>query len=436
MAIPVSKIDRMKKLALLGCFLHCLLLTGFFTFGQELKIGNQVWAENNLNTSVFINGDTIFRATNSQEWITASENGIPAWCYTNNNSFSQQEKLYNLHAIKDERGLAPNGWKIPTAEEYIELINFYGGLEGKITENDRKFYAKKFKKLRRKFKCASNDSLFLSKHDDYFNPENLTFIVPKKSKMILMSQDHLSDKTISEIEKTKKKRVLPFILEENKISLIKVVDFKNTDYASVRHILFQFKEEDSVTLMAKADSVLNVIKQKDNFDEMVEIFSDDPGSVNRGGVYNDFTQGMMVPSFNDFCFNNSKGSIGIITSDFGIHIIEVLDRYSEIRPEIFRVTQHIRPGNAAAIRMKSKKHWNQFPPHGETKDSFLAMPSGYQTTNGHYFGANEQAVFWTSSGWNENEQVFISIVDEFDSVILKSTPHSFGFSVRCIKIIE
>ena len=36
--------------------------------------------------------------------------------------------LYNWHAVNDERGLAPNGWHVPTLAEFQALIAFLGGV--------------------------------------------------------------------------------------------------------------------------------------------------------------------------------------------------------------------------------------------------------------------------------------------------------------------
>ena len=46
----------------------------------------------------------------------------------------------------------------------------------------------------------------------------------------------------------------------------------------------------------------------------------------KGGDLGWFKQGTMVPSFNDACFNGSKGDLTIVKSDFGVHLIEVMDK--------------------------------------------------------------------------------------------------------------
>ncbi len=92
----------------------------------NVKIGNQVWMQKNLDTDRFRNGDLIAEAKTAEEWKKASELGQPAWC---NNQYNKPEvgKLYNWYAVNDPRGLAPKGWRIPTGPEVVTLANFLGG---------------------------------------------------------------------------------------------------------------------------------------------------------------------------------------------------------------------------------------------------------------------------------------------------------------------
>jgi uncharacterized protein (TIGR02145 family) len=109
----------------------CILLANFQVLkGQgETKIGNQVWATMNLDVKTFRNGDTIHEAKTYAEWKKYNKEGIPAWCYYNNESANGKiyGKMYNWYAIIDKRGLAPEGWHIPSSDEWDEMIDFLGG---------------------------------------------------------------------------------------------------------------------------------------------------------------------------------------------------------------------------------------------------------------------------------------------------------------------
>jgi DNA polymerase-3 subunit epsilon len=94
---------------------------------EFVKIGNQKWMTENLNVDRFRNGDKIREARTNEEWELAGIRKLPVWCYANNDS--KCDKLYNWYAVKDQRGLAPLGVKIPHNSDYLILIDFLGGEE-------------------------------------------------------------------------------------------------------------------------------------------------------------------------------------------------------------------------------------------------------------------------------------------------------------------
>lgn len=96
---------------------------------NTVKISNQKWMTKNLNVSIFRNGDPIPEAKTGREWRIAASSLEPAWCYMDNNPTSGEKygKLYNWYAVTDMRGLAPEGWHIPSDEEWTQLIDYLGG---------------------------------------------------------------------------------------------------------------------------------------------------------------------------------------------------------------------------------------------------------------------------------------------------------------------
>jgi uncharacterized protein (TIGR02145 family) len=92
-----------------------------------VKIGSQMWTQKNLNVSRYRNGDTIPQVTDPTEWTNLKTG---AWCWYNNDSASYAAtygKIYNFYAVKDPRGLAPNGWRVPSENDWQILSNFLGG---------------------------------------------------------------------------------------------------------------------------------------------------------------------------------------------------------------------------------------------------------------------------------------------------------------------
>ena len=126
--------------------------------------------------------------------------------------------------------------------------------------------------------------------------------------------------------------------------IAKVLDF-NTAVCKVRHILIAAQKGDDAKIAkakVKADSILKMVN-KDNFTEFVTKFSEDPGSVEKGGVYEDFMDYEMVKPFADFSVQKPVGTIGVVQTDFGFHIIEVLDRKAVKYPILAVVQKTLAP---------------------------------------------------------------------------------------------
>jgi uncharacterized protein (TIGR02145 family) len=94
----------------------------------SVTIGTQEWTTHNLDTTQFRNSDLIPEAASYEEWEAAAENQSPAWCYYQNDPHNGASfgKLYNLYAVNDPRGMAPEGWHIPYLEDWETMINFLG----------------------------------------------------------------------------------------------------------------------------------------------------------------------------------------------------------------------------------------------------------------------------------------------------------------------
>ncbi|MBU1099422.1 MAG: fibrobacter succinogenes major paralogous domain-containing protein [Bacteroidetes bacterium] len=93
---------------------------------KTIKIGNQVWMAENLKVTCYKNGDQIPRVQSEEPW---SELTTGAYCLNEetDNYWSTYGVLYNYFVINDMRGVAPEGWHIPTRDEWLELENYLGG---------------------------------------------------------------------------------------------------------------------------------------------------------------------------------------------------------------------------------------------------------------------------------------------------------------------
>lgn len=80
----------------------------------------------NLRVTKYRDGSLIPNTPSSSSW-TALTTGT--WCYYNDISQNNANygKLYNWYTVNDSRGLAPNGWHVPTYAEWCALEDYLGG---------------------------------------------------------------------------------------------------------------------------------------------------------------------------------------------------------------------------------------------------------------------------------------------------------------------
>lgn len=78
---------------------------------------------------------------------------------------------------------------------------------------------------------------------------------------------------------------------------------------------------------ALADSLQKIIEAKPStMDTLAKQFSADPGSAAKGGDLDYSVKNRFVKPFNDFVFENKKGDVGVVESQFGYHVIKIDDQ--------------------------------------------------------------------------------------------------------------
>ncbi|MFH0974584.1 MAG: fibrobacter succinogenes major paralogous domain-containing protein [Spirochaetota bacterium] len=98
-------------------------------------IGNQLWMAENLRTISFRDGYWMLTGPfDSVEWASAGA----ATCVYPYDAIGLDSaaavieaygRLYNWYSVNDSRGLCPEGWRVPTEEDWLELIDYLGGEE-------------------------------------------------------------------------------------------------------------------------------------------------------------------------------------------------------------------------------------------------------------------------------------------------------------------
>ncbi len=100
---------------------------------ETVRIGNQVWMAENLKTTRYNDGASIAYVINDNQWGSIT---IGAYCLNYRSEI--YGALYNWYAVNSGK-LCPEGWRVPTAADWIILTEHLGGEEiagGKLKATD------------------------------------------------------------------------------------------------------------------------------------------------------------------------------------------------------------------------------------------------------------------------------------------------------------
>ena len=124
---PTLKVSYAKLANARNATLKPLLLTD--QRGDEttsygiVKVGAQLWMRENLATLRWRDGSAITTGLTKPQWLSTKEAAV---CYYNNdlNLLASHGALYNFFAVIDPRGLAPEGWTVPSDDEWHSMIQY------------------------------------------------------------------------------------------------------------------------------------------------------------------------------------------------------------------------------------------------------------------------------------------------------------------------
>ncbi len=114
-----------------------------------VEIGNQEWMAKNLRVTSYRNGTPIPGDLNDNDWENTEDGAYAVQPHDNVEGIDSEEemvsaygKLYNCYAVTDEQGLCPEGWRVPTDDDWFELSTFitndgHPGSEGNALKSCR-----------------------------------------------------------------------------------------------------------------------------------------------------------------------------------------------------------------------------------------------------------------------------------------------------------
>ena len=247
----------------------------------------------------------------------------------------------------------------PKYKQKAARILQYVTIDIKPTREDKERERERLTALKSPFELSEQDSLFvmINSEDKRFD-RNQTY----RSGMMPGQPGTYPEFMDQQFQNAEVGNVVGPYVNGERVEIAKVIGFENEKQAWVRHILItagnngvSFEEA-----QAKADSLIQVIKAKNNFVELVKEVSEDPGSIENNGEYKWFQEGQMVPEFNDYSFNAPLNKLGSVKTTYGIHIVEVLGRREAKLPKLAVVAINSKPSEATIIEYEqyAKDFWS------------------------------------------------------------------------------
>ncbi len=170
-------------------------------------------------------------------------------------------------------------------------------------------------KLLPDFKASTNDSLFVQ-----INSET-------KAAIIYRHKSQLDPKIDTVMFNASPGFVYGPYLSNGSYKLAKLIDARvGPDSVKARHILIA-PAQGMAKALATADSLKKIIESgKKTIADLASVYSFDKSSATKGGELGTFGRGLMVSAFEDAVFNGKKGDLKIVTTQYGVHLIEIEDQ--------------------------------------------------------------------------------------------------------------
>ena len=182
------------------------------------------------------------------------------------------------------------------------------------SEEDRADAQAWIEDIKTDFLQTEDDELFVRKNSDVFN------------RVLYVDENDLSENTKPLLSSEVGSVVGPFKQGFNTLRLAKLVDKSmRPDSVEARHILISSADAES-----KIDSLKNLISKGQSFVSLAETYSEDQGSAAKGGDLGWFAEGQMVNEFNEACFSANKGELVTVNTQFGTHLIEIVDKSKSV----------------------------------------------------------------------------------------------------------
>ncbi len=173
--------------------------------------------------------------------------------------------------------------------------------------------------------------------NEYYEQHRNDFFLPERARVEYVV---LSLEALAANEPVSEEAIISYFDEHQ-------AEFSQPEERQASHILISVAadapDDEKQAARDKAEDVLEkVLHDPEQFVDLAKEFSDDPGSALQGGDLGFFGRGVMVKAFEDEIFQMQPDEIrGVVETDFGFHIIKLVDIKDARMPDLEAVQEQI-----------------------------------------------------------------------------------------------
>jgi len=280
------------------------------------------------NWTAFV--DQLIDGKKAEKYLALVKNGIYVNSLDAGDDYEAKNRLVNFKYVTADYASIPDAKVTLTDDDYKSYYDEhknmfknqqelrtldYVAFNGSPSKEDSAAVKETVEKLIPEFKASTNDSNFVA-----LNAETKTPLVYQK-------KGQLEPKLDTVMFNSPNGTIYGPYFSNGSYKIAKLVDAHiGPDSVTARHILLPITT-DVAAAKAKADSLKNLIQSgKKTFAELATTNSVDKNSAIKGGDLGTFGRGSMIPVFEDAVFNGKKGDIKIVASQYGVHLIEIMNQ--------------------------------------------------------------------------------------------------------------
>ncbi len=315
--------QQLEKFAMEQMY-NSLIRAAVYTTKFDAEVANKKEA-----STVDFNYVTLQYSTIADDQATVTDKEIETYIKKHSNIFKAEPSRTFEYVFVENK---PSDKDIEEVKKSMQDL-----LNGKVVYNNETGQ----NETKDSFKTVANVKEFVNANSEI--PYDSSYV--SKSDLPLEFQQQLSDLPVGEV-------FGPYDFNGYSV-LTRKLGAKKGATAKVSHILISHADAKNPAngatrtkeeAKAKADELLAQIKANPGSMAMLAMQNtDDTGSKQTGGVYDNVPKGQMVPEFDKFLFSNPVGTTGIVETDFGYHVMKVDDLYDGI--QLASIARKVQPSS-------------------------------------------------------------------------------------------